>query len=184
MVSSPGCWAEMGASVAQQAASLGWAVLLGVAVGLLYDVLRILRVRLKLRLLGAALDFLFWLPVTAAFFLFALIMGGGEVRITLLAGHFAGAVLYFRLLSPPVLRLGYALADLGGLFWRIATAPVRALGWCCKKIKKFLKNSFLYRRKWFRIRLLPEEMKDERQTRAARYRGDSNHADKTSRASD
>ena len=51
--------------MAQQAASLGWAVLLGVAVGLLYDVLRILRVRLKLRLLGAALDFLFWLPVTA-----------------------------------------------------------------------------------------------------------------------
>ena len=53
---------------------------LGVAVGVLYDIFRILRVRLRLPLLGGILDLLFWLVVTAALFLYTVTAGSGEVR--------------------------------------------------------------------------------------------------------
>ena len=48
-------------SVAQQAAALAQAAALGLAVGLLYDLFRVLRVRVALPLLGAVLDLSFWI---------------------------------------------------------------------------------------------------------------------------
>ena len=50
-------------SVAQQAAALAQAAALGLAVGLLYDLFRVLRVRVALPLLGAVLDLSFWLSL-------------------------------------------------------------------------------------------------------------------------
>ena len=68
-------------SVSAQASSFLGALVLGVAVGLLYDVLRVLRVRLRARLLGPVLDLIFWLCVTAALFWYAVGTGNGEVRL-------------------------------------------------------------------------------------------------------
>lgn len=49
----------MGVTVAGQAWSFAAALALGAAVGLLYDLFRVLRVRVRLPLLGGVLDFLF-----------------------------------------------------------------------------------------------------------------------------
>ena len=46
-------------SVAGQAFSLAAALVLGALVGVLYDLFRVLRVRVRLPLLGGALDLLF-----------------------------------------------------------------------------------------------------------------------------
>ena len=68
-------------SVAQQAAALAQAAALGLAVGLLYDLFRVLRVRVALPLLGAVLDLSFWIIVTVALFVWSQ-HGGGRSGCT------------------------------------------------------------------------------------------------------
>ena len=55
----------------QQSRALCQALLLGGAMGVVYDLFRILRVRVHVRLLGPVLDLLFWLGATAALFLWS-----------------------------------------------------------------------------------------------------------------
>lgn len=112
-------------SIAGQAATLVGAVALGLTVGLFYDILRILRVRLKSWLLSGILDFVFWIIVAAALFLYALSAGNGQVRIFMTLGLMGGGFLYFWLLSPPMLRLGYRIADLIDLLFHILTFPFK-----------------------------------------------------------
>ena len=84
-VSSPGCCTDMAVSVTGQALAFLGALALGAALGLLYDIFRVLRVRLPWKLLGAVLDLLFWLAVTAALFVYSVAAGDGEVRVYLTA---------------------------------------------------------------------------------------------------
>ena len=131
---------------------------LGVAVGVLYDIFRILRVRLRLPLLGGILDLLFWLVVTAALFLYTVTAGSGEVRGYLVLAVLGGAAAYFWLLSRWFLWLGYRLADFLGLVWGLVTLPLVLLARLGKKIEKNAKKSFHYRRKWYKIGVLHREM--------------------------
>jgi len=55
-------------------------------VGLLYDLFRSLRVRVTLKLLGALLDLVFWLAVTAALFVYAVAAGKPYVILTAVYG--------------------------------------------------------------------------------------------------
>ena len=84
----------MEVSVTGQALAFLGALALGAGVGLLYDLFRILRVRLPWKALGAVLDLMFWLTVTAALFVYAVAAGDGEVRIYLVMGVLAGAAGY------------------------------------------------------------------------------------------
>ena len=86
-------------SVAGQAAAFTGAIALGLGVGLLYDLLRLLRCRLRLPLLGPVLDLMFWAAVTLALFLYVIAATGGEVRLYVLLAVFGGAVAYFLGLS-------------------------------------------------------------------------------------
>ena len=70
----------MTVDVAAQGAALVQAVLLGLAAGVLYDLFRILRVRVRLPLLGPALDLLFWLTLTVTLFLWSQWAWGAPVR--------------------------------------------------------------------------------------------------------
>ena len=54
----------MSVDLAQQARALCQALLLGGGMGVLYDLFRILRVRVKIPALGPILDLLFWLTAT------------------------------------------------------------------------------------------------------------------------
>ncbi len=115
------------------------AVILGFGVGLLYDLLRLLRGRLRLPLLGPALDLLFWAAVTAALFLYVIAATGGEVRIYVLMALFGGAVAYFLSLSAWVLSLGNLLADGLASLIRLILLPFRLMGLAQKKNQKFFK---------------------------------------------
>ncbi|MDD4715418.1 MAG: spore cortex biosynthesis protein YabQ [Oscillospiraceae bacterium] len=148
----------MGISIGGQAAAFAGAVALGLAVGLVYDILRILRVRLKNRLLSGILDLIFWIIVIAAVFLYALSAGDGQVRIFMALGLMGGGMLYFCLLSPPMLWLGYRIADFISLLFRILALPFIWFFKLCNKIEKKLKNIFYYLSGWYRISALPGEM--------------------------
>ena len=167
-------------SVSAQAALLAGALLLGAAVGLLYDFFRILRVRIPLKLLGALLDLVFWLAVTAALFVYAVAAGDGAVRIYLVLGVLGGATVYFLLLSRWALKLGYLLADFLGVLWRLATLPVVAAGRLCKKIGKRAKKTFHYRRKWYKIKLISREMEEAHRQNADAAAGGKGHENQKS----
>ena len=102
-------------SVAQQAAALAQAAALGLAVGLLYDLFRVLRVRVALPLLGAVLDLSFWIIVTVALFVWSQQAWRGEIRLYGIFFLFGGGVLYFWLISTWMLKIGYFLADAAAL---------------------------------------------------------------------
>ena len=144
--SLPGSSAEMEIWVSEQALYLGGALVLGAAIGLVYDLLRILRVRIPLPLVGGCLDLLFWLVVTAAIFVYSTVAGRGEVRLYLLAAIVLGGMAYFRLLSRWALWLGYRVADLLGVVWHVVTLPVVVLGKLCKKSENPQKNASIMSR--------------------------------------
>lgn len=81
-------------------------ILLGVGIGVVYDLLRAPR-----RVFGfgwaatAVCDALFWLVLLAALFEFNLLFAMGQSRYFVLAGVAGGAALYFQLISAVVLAV-------------------------------------------------------------------------------
>ena len=66
--------------MAAQGAAFAGGIGVGFCLGVVYDVLRVVRHRLRLPLLSGALDLLFWLAATAALFLWTLTVEGGLMR--------------------------------------------------------------------------------------------------------
>ncbi len=146
-------------SVSGQAATLGGALLLGMAVGLCYDIIRIPRAYLRLPLLGGALDLLFWLIVTATLFLYATAAGGGEVRIFMAAALFGGTLLYFLVFSPWLRKFIDLVAAAVAAVWRFLTFPLIKLASFLKIFKEKLKNTFSSCLKRYRMNVIPENAK-------------------------
>ncbi len=122
-------------SIRAQALSLGLALALGAALGLLYDLLRPVRHHGG----GPVWDALFCLCAAAAAFLFAMhapggVLGSSEVLLSLF-----GLLLYFQLLSPVFLPIFGKLDRVIGAIW-IFTQNLR------KKFFFLQKNSFKNRR--------------------------------------
>ena len=142
----------MAVSVADQARALLGAIGLGAAAGLMYDLFRVLRVRIPLRWLGPVLDLVFWLCCTITFFLWSVDSVGGLVRIYTAIAALSGAWCYFALLSSHLLPICYRLAtiftkDMGVILLPLTT--IRRLG---KNFSEICKNLFHSRKEWFTIR--------------------------------
>ena len=97
--------------VIQQGRALCQALLLGAVLGMLYDLFRILRVRVKVPLLGPALDLLFWIVATLTLFLWSQEAWGGRIRLYGAVFCVVGGGVYFWGLSRFFLWLGYRMAD-------------------------------------------------------------------------
>ena len=130
----------MGIDLWGQALTFLGALGLGAGLGLVYDLFRLLRRRVRLPLLGPVLDLLFWVVVTAGLFLYAISAGGGELRIYMALALFLGAAAYFLLLSRPVRFFSERMADAAALLWRLAVSPLVLLGRQGKKIEKTAKK--------------------------------------------
>ena len=163
-------------SVEQQAAAVVQAVCLGLLVGLIYDLMRIMRVRLKIPFLSSVLDFLFWVSVTMVLFLWSQVAWGGEIRLYGAAFLFLGGVLYFWGLSIWVLKVGYLGADFLTLIWRILTLPWMCIKTTGKKMKKIAKKTFHSGVKWYRINQITGELATAERRRSARETGGNDHA--------
>ena len=162
----------MGVSVTGQALAFLGAMALGGALGIVYDLFRLLRGRLGWRGLGAVLDLVYWPLAAAALFAYSVTAGDGVVRVYLMAGVALGGVLYFLMLSWAALLLGGWMADLTGLLWAILLCPIRWLHRVWKNFWKNAKKIFHYRLKWYRINCTIEKM-----GRMARARGGGGGAD-------
>ena len=100
----PASFPEMGIRPSAQALELLEALLLGVGLGLGYDLLRPPR-RRSGRLGGSLLDLLFALLAGAAAFLSAMNNSGGRTGLWELSATLLGFLLYLYALSPAVLPL-------------------------------------------------------------------------------
>jgi len=91
-------------SVAGQAVALLGALLLGLAIGLLYDLLRPPRYRVN-KWLGRFLDLCFALLAGAAMFFYAMAADDGKLGVWELSLTMLGFLLYMYALSPHILKI-------------------------------------------------------------------------------
>ena len=121
-------------------------VVVGVAIGLLYDVFRILRKTMPHFALAVQLeDVLFWLAATGAMFYFLLRRNFGEVRPFTLIGAGCGIALYFATVSPFILKFFVAvityLKRVFAAAFRVLLLPVRFMWvWMSPPVVQFIKS--------------------------------------------
>lgn len=133
-------------------------LLLGVGIGLVYDVLRALRRHFACgRAATAAYDTVFWLVTAAALFEFGIVFAIGQTRFFALAGAVCGACVYFALLSDAVLAVLGGLLVLAARLWGAAASAARRIYSLAERLgpsekfrafaKKIQKSSSIFRRK-------------------------------------
>ena len=149
----------MSISPLNQAFCLLGAILVGLALGLLYDLIRPFRLRSS-TLIGSIWDLFYWFLVTLVVFFCAPILGRGYVRIFLLLANGLGIFLYFKILSGPIrflsMLLDRVLTRIAHLilwpFRRIETFLSAQMVKISILVKKTLKNIFSFPLKWFKMR--------------------------------
>ncbi len=132
------------------------AIVLGGGLGLVYDLMRVIRRRVPLPGLGGILDFSFWMLATVALFLFSQEAWAGRVRLYGAVFCFLGGTAYFWGLSPVFLSVLFRLADMLGMILGILLLPVRVVGRILARIGKNVKYPFSFRKKWSMIALKPK----------------------------
>ena len=125
----------MGVQIPEQLAQFFLSILLGTVLGLLYDLLRAVRLRGG-RGLGHVLDAAYCLAAAGSVVLFVL-SGDGELRLFELAGSLGGAVLYFCLPGP-------ALRPLWDFWLDVLLAPVGLVEHLLGKILEICKKAFSF----------------------------------------
>lgn len=117
---------------AQQLLLFGRSILLGLAAGVLYDLMR--AVRLRLPRTTAPLDLLYCLWVGTALFLFTLRQASGLLRGYVLGGALGGAVLFFCLLSAPLRPVWSFWVDTVAFLLHLLSFPLHWTENFCKKM--------------------------------------------------
>lgn len=136
----------------QQAAAFLWAVLLGAALGVLYDWFRIGRILRKKWWLTVFLEDLFF-ALAAAFataFCFSL-TNYGQVRLFLLAGEGLGFVIYFNTVGVLVTCQARMVAHFLHWLCGILKRFFGAIGQKLVKIMNFFKKPFIFLKRWCKI---------------------------------
>jgi len=138
--------------ISQQVLSLGAAVLLGLLGGLVYDLLRAVRIRKKQsRVLTHLLDGLYTLFWLLGLLWFALRIGQGELRLYMAAGILLGAVLYFNALSGFLRPLWDFWADVAAGLGHLMWLPLHFIFTVFKKWGIFFKKLFQFFKKYATI---------------------------------
>ena len=144
------CSAEpMENHVSVQLLVFGESILLGLAAGLLYDLLRPLRLRVPP--LAGFLDSLYCLSAAAAVFLFTLRQAQGQLRFYVLLGIAGGGALFFGIFSAPLRPVWDFWADAAADLLRLVAIPFRKMLAVCKKMWKAEKNLFYFCNKYYTI---------------------------------
>jgi len=142
-------------------------VVLGIAIGVFYDLFRIFRKTTPHFALAVQLeDFFFWVVVTAAMFYFMLSRNFGEIRPFSILGAGCGIVLYLATISRWVVKVAVVVVNyLKRVFaaaFRILTLPVRYV-WVL--VSPFVLKFFGNRKKDLRSAARYGKMKMKKTTR-------------------
>jgi len=139
--------------VLQQLQLLALSALLGAAGAVFYDMLRSVRLRRRRdRLITHLLDGLYVALVLLVMGVFALRLGGGELRLYMLLGTLLGAVLYFLLPAALLRPLWDFWVDAAAEALRLLWLPVDFFIGILKKLCKTAKKDFLFLRKYAKIK--------------------------------
>lgn len=135
--------------LSDQAVAFLWAVVLGAALGVVYDIFRVIRIlrgneRSLLVFLEDLLFALIAALATASCFTWT---NFGQVRLFLLAGEGLGFALWY-------CTLGVFIGSVARWVARILRWLERIFGEFLKKILVFLKKLFIFLKEWYRIRML------------------------------
>lgn len=140
----------MNVVVSAQAISTVLSFALGSLIGILYDLLRILRRTLHIP--AVITDILFWFAAALCSFTLGMTFGEGQIRLFMLALIALGASIYFYSLSAIVLRFFSSAINLICFIASCAVKPFLYALLILKKIEKNLKNIFHYSAKWYNIK--------------------------------
>lgn len=95
----------MGITFSGQAGFLLTACLLGITLGAVYDIFRIIRVAFRCGKVSVFFqDIIFWIICAAATFIFLVLQNKGKVRVLMLFSEAGGAALYYCTIGAIVLR--------------------------------------------------------------------------------
>lgn len=136
--------------ISAQLILFGQSVLLGLAGGFAYDLLRAFRLRRMT--LTWLWDLLYCLGSATAAFLFLLRCGEGQFRLYTLVGAAGGGVLYFGLLAGWFSAIWGFWAENLACFLRLLALPVRWFIIFCTIFRKIFKNLFYFMKKCYTMR--------------------------------
>ena len=136
----------MAIHVTEQLRTFLLSILLGLGAGVLYDLLR--AVRLRHPRLTAPLDLLYCQAVGLAVFLFVLRQSDGQLRGFILLGGLGGGVLFFSLLSRPLRPVWDFWMDRWMELFQFLSLPGRFCAAVCKKFAFQAKTLFYFLRKY------------------------------------
>lgn len=140
--------------VAVQLGQLGAAAALGASAGLVYDLLRALRLMDRRdHWLTHLLDALFAAALGLGLLWLALVVGGGELRLYMLTGALLGAVVWFGLLSRLLRPLWVFWTDALLTLCRLLWMPFALLLRAAKKLAGHAKKGFSFLRKCATMRV-------------------------------
>lgn len=171
----------MGADVSLRLLVCLQAGLLGMTLGLLYDVLRAFRLRLR-RLTGV-LDILYCILAGTAVFLFTLYRARGQMSLLLLLGLAGGAAVFFRFLSRPLQPVWTFWVDTLAFLLHLIAIPLRGMERLCKKIAGHGKNLFYFIRKCYTIKTTRGNRRFQKGGQAAWQRKKSSQSEDPAAAS-
>lgn len=116
-----------------QLTQAGLSLALGAVLGIWYDVLKALRLRVRRRWLTDLLDLLFWLSAGICLFILGMGPGYGQLRIFMVLSAVCGAILYFCIFSTVILPLA---SEFWGFWIRMSNLLEKATDLCKKFIEK------------------------------------------------
>ncbi|WP_286146772.1 spore cortex biosynthesis protein YabQ [Neopoerus faecalis] len=158
--------------ITEQLRSFLLAILLGMAVGVVYDLMR--AVRLRHPRLTAVLDLGCCLFAAGGLFLFLMRQTDGQLRGYILLGAVGGAVSYFSAASAALRPVWDFWLDRAGELYRLLSLPVRWGMRGCKKIAEAAKNLFYFWKKYVTILWIHRD-------RVSRRKGGGPHGKKSGR---
>lgn len=139
--------------VSAQLVSFGQSALLGMMAGVVYDMLRAVRLRRRRsRLLTHLLDSVYVAAVLLVLLIFTLRQGQGELRLYMLMAMLLGVVVYFGALSGLLRPVWAFWMDAAAAFAHLLWTPVAFLLGCGKKFQIYIKKLFYFWRRYATIR--------------------------------
>ena len=141
----------MGIGLSDQAMQAAASLALGLAAGVIYDLLRVLRRRVP-GWMAFVTDALFWLTCGIGLFTLGMWAGGGRQRLFMTALAALGGAVYFAVFSRLLVELWEFFALGAGVLLHILAAPIRLFQEFIRKSVNFSKKTFSSWRLWYKIK--------------------------------
>ena len=142
---------DMEIRITEQAALAALSLILGAAMGLVYDLFKAFRLRVRRKGFTAFSDMLYCALAALILFAFGMGPGGGQLRLYMVIAVCVGAAVYGFLASRTVLAVFSRFADAAARAWHVMWRPVKRALQKMKKILKNIKNIFQKFSGWFTI---------------------------------